>query len=185
MERSRRSSEIMVYEGSGIRICEQVWARGISEFLLRKLGEISCSLIRGEICGGLYPTIIMRRITLSLFMRINDNVLMVIATLEHMIKLPLEYLIRRTTLSTQSHPIFKILSNQINLNSSMAALALTSKVNGVRRIKMKFPQAAAEAQMRQHAITMVGRVLNVQAQEGKVKNLIGFMPTVWECAGRV
>ncbi|CAN8255548.1 unnamed protein product [Cochlearia groenlandica] len=44
---------------------------------------------------------------------------------------------------------------------------------------MKYPQDAAAAQVRQHALTMVGRVLNVENQEGKVKALIGFMPAVW------
>ncbi|CAN8258041.1 unnamed protein product [Cochlearia groenlandica] len=28
-------------------------------------------------------------------------------------------------------------------------------------------------------------MLNIEAQEGKVKALLEFMPTVWECAGRV
>ncbi|CAN8289090.1 unnamed protein product [Cochlearia groenlandica] len=67
----------------------------------------------------------------------------------------------------------------------MASMAITNKVTGMKRIKMRFPQEAAAAQLRQHAMTMVGRVLNVEAQEGKVKGLIVFMPTVWECAGRV
>ncbi|CAN8287918.1 unnamed protein product [Cochlearia groenlandica] len=49
----------------------------------------------------------------------------------------------------------------------------------------EIPKQPAATQNRQHAMTMVGRVLNVDAQEGKVKALLGFMPTVWECAGRV
>ncbi|CAN8275366.1 unnamed protein product [Cochlearia groenlandica] len=67
--------------------------------------------------------------------------------------------------------------------SSNAQSALVAN-GGVKRIKMKKPQAVAAAQLRQHALTMVGRVLNVELQEEKVKAFIAFMPTVWECAGR-
>ncbi|VVB11642.1 unnamed protein product [Arabis nemorensis] len=33
--------------------------------------------------------------------------------------------------------------------------------------------------------TLVGRVLNLEAQENKVKAVIGFLPTIWKCEGRV
>ncbi|CAN8272603.1 unnamed protein product [Cochlearia groenlandica] len=82
-----------------------------------------------------------------------------------------EYINRTIRKSTQSHLNFTNLYSQTNLGSLMAALALTNKVNGVRRIKMRFRQDAAEAQMRQHAMTMVGRVLNVQSQEDVVEEV--------------
>ncbi|VVA94183.1 unnamed protein product [Arabis nemorensis] len=33
--------------------------------------------------------------------------------------------------------------------------------------------------------TLVGRVLNLEVQENRVKALIGFLPTIWKCEGRV
>ncbi|VVB17543.1 unnamed protein product [Arabis nemorensis] len=46
------------------------------------------------------------------------------------------------------------------------------------------PSIDKELVMKKFEKTLVGRVLNLQAQEHRVKALIAFLPSMWKCEGR-
>ncbi|CAN8289996.1 unnamed protein product [Cochlearia groenlandica] len=90
----------------------------------------------------------------------------------------------------KNHPHHHIPINLVVLCSLFISLSATSAMassssqsvaalfpGGARRLKMKRPENVDEAQSRQFAKTMEGRVLNPVLQADKVKGLVGFMPS--------
>ncbi|VVB16267.1 unnamed protein product [Arabis nemorensis] len=50
---------------------------------------------------------------------------------------------------------------------------------------LQLPQINNEKVLKKFERTLVGRVLNLEISESRVKAMLAFLPTVWRCEGRV